>query len=203
MAASCSKNAKSAGNACNRCLVLLVMTLLVVCSGWTFAQNTTAPTEYLLGPQDTLDIFVWKEVDLTRSVIVRPDGGISFPLAGDMQVAGKSVRKVQEEITRKITPYIPEAVVTVSVSKVAGYRIYVIGKVNKPGEYVLGNYVDVAKAISIAAGLNPYAEQANIKVIRHQDGKESVFRFDYGEFTQGKNLSQNIALESGDMVIVP
>ncbi len=194
--------ATSAARFC-RLLLLVVVSVLALWSGGTFAQGSAAPTEYLLGPQDVLDIFVWKEEELTRSVIVRPDGGISFPLAGDMQVAGKSVRMVQEQITKKIIPYIPEAVVTVSVSKVAGYRIYVIGKVNNPGEYVLGNYVDVAKAISIAQGLNPYAEQGNIRIVRHQNGKESVFRFDYGEFIQGKNLSQNIALESGDMVIVP
>ena len=106
MTASPSKNTRSGSNAGKRYLLLLVMSLLAVCSGWTFAQGASAPTEYLLGPQDVLDIFVWKEEELTRSVIVRPDGGISFPLAGDMQVAGKSVRKVQDEITKKIIPYI-------------------------------------------------------------------------------------------------
>ena len=158
---------------------------------------------YRIGPQDVLDVFVWREEDLSKSVVVRPDGGISFPLAGDIQVAGKTVKNVQAEITERMKAFIPEATVTVSVGQIAGYRIYVLGKVNSPGEYVLGTYVNVSKALAIAKGLNPFAEQGAIKIVRSEDGQQKVFNFNYADVIQGKNLQQNIVLQSGDMIMVP
>lgn len=158
---------------------------------------------YRIGPQDVLDVFVWREEELSKPVVVRPDGGISFPLAGDMQVAGKSVKDVQAEITERMRAFIPEATVTVSVAQIAGYRIYVLGKVNSPGEYVLGTYVDVSKALAIAKGLNPFAEQGSIKILRRENGQERVFNYNYADVIQGKNLQQNIVLQSGDMIMVP
>jgi polysaccharide export outer membrane protein len=98
---------------------------------------------------------------------------------------------------------VPEAVVTVSVSQIASYRIYVLGKVNNPGEYVLGTRVDVAKALAIAKGLNPYAEQDKIRIVRREQDGERVFDFNYADVLQGKNLQQNILLKGGDLIIVP
>lgn len=158
---------------------------------------------YRIGPQDVLDVFVWREPDLSKQVVVRPDGGISVPLAGDIQVAGKAVKDVQTEITQRMQAFIPEAAVTVSVGQVAGYRIYVLGKVNNPGEYVLGTYVNVSKALAIARGLNAFADQGAIKVVRSENGQERVFNFNYADVIQGKNLQQNIVLQSGDMIMVP
>jgi len=166
-------------------------------------SSNTVENEYLLGPEDQLQISIWKEEDLNRLVIVRPDGRISFPLVGELYVAGKSVHQVQKDITRRVRKYIPEALATVSVSEVASYRIYVLGEVKKPGQYVLGTYVDVVKAITLAEGLTPYAEQDGIKIIRRSDGKEKVFKFNYEDTKKGKNLAQNILLESGDVVVVP
>jgi polysaccharide export outer membrane protein len=170
-------------------------------SGNVAAQASSQP--YRVGAQDVLDIFVWREEDLTKPVIVRPDGGISFPLAGELVVAGRTVKEIQDELTKRIQAYVPEAVVTVSVSQIASYRIYILGKVNNPGEYVLGTYIDVAKALSIAKGLNPYADQGSIRIIRRQAGGEHVFKFNYADVIQGNNLEQNIMLQSGDTIIVP
>ncbi len=158
---------------------------------------------YRIGPEDVLYISVWKEPELQREVLVRPDGGISFPLAGNVQVAGKTTQDVEAEITRKIRRYIPDAVVTVSVKTISGYTIFVIGKVKNPGQFTLGRYVDVIQALTLAGGVTPFAEEDEISVLRRQDGKQVVFPFDYTEVKNGKKLEQNIRLQSGDVVVVP
>lgn len=182
--------------------LMMTLALLMLCPGVDAADQATG-LAYHVGPQDVLDIFVWREPDLTKPVVVRPDGGISFPLAGDLMVAGKTPAEIQAELTKRIQAYVPEAVVTVSVSQIASYRIYVLGKVNNPGEYVLGTRVDVAKALAIAKGLNPYAEQDKIRIVRREQDGERVFDFNYADVLQGKNLQQNILLKGGDLIIVP
>lgn len=162
-----------------------------------------AEDEYRIGPEDVLEISVWKEPDLQREVLVRPDGGISFPLAGNIQVAGKTTREVEGEITKRIQKYIPDAVVTVIVKQISGYSIFVIGKVNKPGQYTVGRYVDVMQALTLAGGLTPFASENKIKVIRRVNGKETVYRFKYSDVKDGDDLKQNIILRSGDVVVVP
>ena len=159
---------------------------------------------YRIGPEDVLMISVWKEEELQREVLVRPDGGISFPLAGDLAVAGKTTQEVELEITRKIRRYIPDAVVTVSVKTISGYTIYVNGKVNSPGKFTLGRYVDVVQALTLAGGLSPFAKEGSIMVQRrNQGGAITVYPFNYKEIRKGKNLQQNIILQSGDVVVVP
>ncbi|WP_226801557.1 polysaccharide biosynthesis/export family protein [Alkalilimnicola sp. S0819] len=158
---------------------------------------------YRIGPEDLLDISVWKEEELQREVLVRPDGGISFPLAGDIQVAGKTVKQVQDELAKRIRKYIPGAVVTVATKTIAGYRVYVMGKVNNPGQYSVGRYVDVMQALTLAGGMTPFADENKVKVIRRVDGGEEVYGFDYSKVRAGKSLEQNILLRSGDVVVVP
>ena len=159
---------------------------------------------YRIGPEDVLLISVWKEEELQREVLVRPDGGISFPLAGDLAVAGKTTQEVELEITRKIRRYIPDAVVTVSVKTISGYTIYVNGKVNNPGKFTLGRYVDVVQALTLAGGLSPFAKEGSILVQRrNQRGTITVFPFNYKQIRKGQNLQQNIILQSGDVVVVP
>jgi polysaccharide biosynthesis/export protein len=170
-------------------------------TGQSAAQATR---DYLIGPEDLLFISVWQEPDLQREVRVRPDGGISFPLAGNVQVAGKSVQEVTGIITQRVQKYIPAAVVTVSVQQVAGYNIFVIGQVNRPGQFRLGRYVDVMQALTLAGGLTPFANADDITIRRRTaDGQERVFEFDYGAVQSGDNMEQNIVLQSGDVVVVP
>jgi len=158
---------------------------------------------YRIGPEDLLEISVWREESLHREVLVRPDGGISFPLAGDIHAAGKTPQEVQYEITRRIRKYIPEAVVNVSVKQVSGYRIFVVGKVNNPGQFVVGRYVDVLQALTLAGGLTPYANERGIKVLRNEGGEQKVYPFQYSAVKDGRALEQNILLQSGDTVVVP
>jgi polysaccharide biosynthesis/export protein len=159
--------------------------------------------DYQLGPEDVLEISVWKEEGLKKEVLVRPDGGIAFPLAGDMQAAGKTARQLQQEITQRLEKFMSDPVVSVAVLKVAGNKIYVIGKVNKPGEYIAGRYVDVLQVLSMAGGLTPFAAENDIKVLRKESGKDLVFPFRYSDVKKGSNLDQNIVLKGGDVVVVP
>lgn len=160
--------------------------------------------DYLIGAEDVLEISVWREPELQREVLVRPDGGISFPLAGDIEAAGRTPEDLQREIAKRIRRYIPDAVVTVSVKKILGYSVFVIGKVNKPGQFTLGRYVDVIQALTLAGGLTAFASEGGIKILRRSEsGEETVFRFDYGQVKKGRKLGQNIVLLNGDTVVVP
>jgi polysaccharide export outer membrane protein len=168
------------------------------------APNTrTAVPDYEISPEDVLGISVWKEDGLTKEVLVRPDGGISFPLAGDLQAAGKTAQEIELEITRRLMKYMAQPVVSVTVLKVVGNKIYVMGKVNKPGEYLAGRYLNVLQALSLAGGLTPFAAENDIKVLRKQGGRDLVFPFNYSEIRKGNNLEQNITLKGGDVVVVP
>lgn len=167
-----------------------------------YGTNAHLPN-YRISPEDVLDISVWREEDLQGQVIVRPDGGISFPLVGDMRAAGMTPAELQAEITQRLEAYIPDAVVTVSVAELRGLRIYVSGRVQNPGQYTVGRYVDVLQAISLAGGLTPFADERSISVIRRENGREVVFPFNYREVQRGRNLKQNILLQPDDVVVVP
>ena len=158
---------------------------------------------YKIQPGDVLEISVWKEESLLRQVLVRPDGGMSFPLVGDVQAAGKSIEELQGVVTQRLTKYIPDPVVTVSTHQLNGNKVYVIGKVNRPGEFVANRYIDVVQALSVAGGMTPYAAANKIKVLRRENGKLKSIPFRYGDVETGENLQQNIVLQSGDVVLVP
>src|SRR5262245_5905120 len=158
---------------------------------------------YILGPEDVLTISVWKDEHLTKECVVRPDGMVSFPLVGDVQAAGRTVEDVRLDITKRLTRFIPNAQVSVSVTKLLSYKIYVVGRVAKPGEYMVGHHTDVLQALSLAGGLTPFAAENDIKVIRRKDGEELVFEFRYGDAKKGRDLKQNILLQRGDVVLVP
>jgi polysaccharide export outer membrane protein len=159
--------------------------------------------DYEIGPEDVLGISVWKEQDLQREVLVRPDGWITFPLVGNLKAAGRTAYELEQEIRLKLRKFIPDPVVTVSVLKIQGLKIFVLGRVGKPGEYMVGRYVDVLQALTLAGGLTPFAKESQIKIVRKQDNKEVVIPFDYSEVKHGRQLNQNIKLKSGDTIIVP
>lgn len=158
---------------------------------------------YRVSAEDLLEISVWKEPDLQREVVVRPDGGFSFPLVGDVRAAGKTPAELEQEIAEAIQEYVPGAVVTVSVLEIRGLRIYVSGNVENPGQYTVGRYVDVLQAITLAGGLTPFADAGDIRIIRREGGDERVFEFDYREVQRGRNMEQNIMLQPDDVVMVP
>jgi polysaccharide biosynthesis/export protein len=165
------------------------------------AAETTGA--YEIGPEDLLEISVWNEKELQREVTVRPDGWLTFPLVGNIQAAGKTPQQVETDIKTRLRKYIPDPVVTVTVKKVQGLKIFVIGKVGKPGEYMVGRYVDVLQALTLAGGLTPFADEDDIKIVRKQNGKETIIPFDYSQVKRGRRLEQNIQLKSGDVIVVP
>jgi polysaccharide export outer membrane protein len=162
-----------------------------------------ADDAYRIGPEDVLEVSVWKEEGLKKDVLVRPDGAISFPLAGDLQAAGRTVAEVREELARRLEKFIPEPVVSVLVNRIASNKIFVIGRVAKPGDYAAGRYVDVLQALAMAGGLNAFADEKAIKVIRKEGGRDVVLPFDFAAVSRGEKLEQNIRLQGGDVVVVP
>jgi len=160
-------------------------------------------TGYIVQPGDILDISVWKEKDLQREVVVLPDGSLSFPLAGELQASGKTVEQLRKDIGTRLSKYIPGAVVTVSAKQIQGNKIYIVGKVNRPGEYAASRYVDVMQALSIAGGVTPFAAVNDIHVLRRVNGVQTAIPFKYSKVESGRNLKSNIILQSGDVVVVP
>ncbi len=160
-------------------------------------------TDYRLGPDDVLMISVWKNPELTREVIVRPDGKISFPLVGETQAGGRSVQALEEELKEKVSEYIPGVNLTVMVNQANNYKIYVIGQVPRPGEYRLGQAINVMQALSKAGGLATFAQRDEIIILRTENGAQKKIPFNYKEVKQGKHLEQNINLQPGDVVVVP
>lgn len=164
---------------------------------------TGSGVEYLLGAEDVLLIAVWKDEHLTKEVVVRPDGFVSFPLVGEVQAAGRTVEEVRADIAKRLAKYIPNPNVSVAAMKVLSYRIYVLGRVNKPGEFLIGHTTDVLQALSLAGGLTPFASENDIRIIRRINGEQQVIPVPYGDLKRGKSLERNALLQRGDVVMVP
>ena len=158
---------------------------------------------YLIQPGDVLEVSVWREEYLERQVSVQPDGMISFPLVGVLRAAGHDVRQLQQEVAERLSQYIPDPVVTVSIKDIRGNRIYVIGQVKKPGHFVMNPTIDVVQALAMAGGTTPFASLNDIRILRRSGDRLTSIEFRYGDVEKGRNLQQNIILQSGDVIIVP
>jgi polysaccharide export outer membrane protein len=171
-------------------------------------QMPSTPTrrpwpDYIIGPGDILDISLWRDDALTKQVVVLPDGKISYPLIGEIIAGGRTIGDLKSEIAEKLVPYVPEPVLNIEVKQVNSMILYVIGRVNSPGRFVLNANVNVLQALSIAGGLNPFAKRSKIKIFRKQGDQTKVFPFNYDEVVDGVNLGQNITLQRGDVIVVP
>jgi polysaccharide export outer membrane protein len=158
---------------------------------------------YHIGPGDVLDVSVWKDETLTRSCVVRPDGFISFPLIGDVPASNKTVFELKSEMEGKLKRFVPEVVLFIDVKQINSLIVYVIGKVNNPGRFIMVVDVDVLLALATAGGLNVFAKGRKIRIFRHGSNETTIFPFDYDEVVDGKHLEQNIHLRRGDVVVVP
>ena len=159
--------------------------------------------DYLIGRGDILDISVWKDEALTKLVTVLPDGKISFPLIGDIDAAGKTVTSLRNELNKKIEQYVPDPNLSVVVQQVNSMMIYIIGRINHPGRFVLNTNINVLQALSMAGGLNPFAKKNKILIFREENGKTTIFKFRYNDVSRGEALEQNIILKRGDIIVVP
>jgi len=166
-------------------------------------SDTGAVVRYEVQPSDLLQISVWREPDLTKEVLVRPDGAFSFPLAGDISAVGKTVEELRVELVERLSRYIPDLVVTVAVLEVRGNKIYVIGQVNQPGEFIVNPRVDVMQALSLAGGTTAFASPSAIFVLRRDNGQQRRLPFNFEAVLRGRDLEQNVLLRTGDVVVVP
>jgi polysaccharide biosynthesis/export protein len=171
--------------------------------GAVAAVAQTLP-DYKLHPGDKLVIGVYDDPKLMpQDITVTPDGKISYPMVGEMLVGGKTVEQTRLELAAKLKKYIADPVVTVMVTEVKGNVVYVIGQVNKPGQLTMNPTINVLQALSMAGGGNPYAKLDSIIVIRSTAAGQRLLSFKYGQVSAGRDLEQNVQLESGDVVVVP
>ena len=165
---------------------------------------TQSSDSYVIGPSDVLAIDVWKDPELTRTIPVRPDGKITLPLIGDLQVSGLTAPRLQHLITERLTEYISKPEVTVIVQAVKSQTYTVVGKIAHPGSYPLGKPTTVLEAIAIAGGFQEFARPKKVYVLRRGEASSrEKLPFDYNDVVKGKHLEQNVDLKSGDTVVVP
>ena len=188
---------------------ILIATFLTVAAMpiWVQADNQTPEPKdmamYKIGPGDVLEISVWEDQALQREVVVPPDGVISFPLVGDINVNGMTVTDLRSILKDRLQEFIRDATVTVTFRSVISQMAYVIGKVNNPGRFPIDMDTTVMQVLAMAGGLNAFADGDEIKIIRRDNGQSVQYKFDYDEVECGRNMEQNIVLKRGDVIVVP
>jgi polysaccharide export outer membrane protein len=196
-------------------LILLTSLLLTHCT--SLGQNATSPQtaqsaaeqggtsqDYILGPEDVVEVLVWKNDDLSRVVTVRPDGKISLPLIGDVQAAGLSTTRLAERITEKLLTYYKERPqVSVIVQQFNSHAFYILGQVNKPGKYVMKTGTTFLQGITLAGGLAEFASKHKILLLRRDrnSGQEEKILINYRDVLSGEQ--PNLVLRPGDTIVVP
>jgi polysaccharide export outer membrane protein len=180
---------------------LISILLLALASSFALAQNEP----YRINPGDVLLIFVWNEKDLSQELLVHPDGKIGLPLVGQLVAGGLTSEELQNNIVEGLGKFMKDKPsVAVSIKQTAGNKIYVLGKVNRPGDYPINRPTDIMQALAMAGGLNAFAAESSINVLhRTKDGAQKAIKFRYNDVKGGEELQSNILLESGDVVVVP
>ncbi len=186
---------------------LILAIAVLVCWASDGAASEPAPVDevepYRIQAGDVINISVWKEPDLQADVLVRPDGGLSFPLTGEHKAAGQTLEELRAAVDERLRKFVPDPLVTVTVRAIGGNRIYVVGKVGRPGEFPFSRPLDVMQALGLAGGTTPFAELNDIRILRREGSRQIAIRFRYSEVERGRSLEQNILLKSGDTVVVP
>ena len=177
----------------------------VAATAWAAAPAAPVAQDeaYRLQPGDVLQVNVWKETDLQLEVLVRPDGAITFPLVGELPAAARTFEAVRADLEQRLGKYIPDVLVTLSAKLLSGNRIYVIGKVNRPGDFAINRPTDVTQALALAGGTTPFADVDGIRILRRVGAQQRSLSFKYSDIEHGRNLEQNVVLLAGDTVVVP
>ena len=161
------------------------------------------PPGYTIGTDDVLNVMFWRDKEMTADVVVRPDGRITLPLVNDIVAVGLTPEQLRDRIKAEASRYVEEPSVTVVVKQINSRRVFITGMVGKPGAYPMTKAITVLQLISLAGGLDEYANSKNIMIMRRQDGQQVALKFIYNDVRKGKNLKQNIELQAGDTVVVP
>jgi polysaccharide biosynthesis/export protein len=169
----------------------------------TKEQDATTPTDYVIGPGDTLHVFVWKEPDLSRDVAVRVDGKITMPLVGDVEAAGRTPQQLGAELGKGLAKFLESPQVTLAVAQANSSRFFIIGQVVKSGDFPLTSRVNVLQALALAGGFREYAKTDEIVIIREGKGGQSVIPVNYKKLESGRDMSQNVPIRPGDVIVVP
>lgn len=159
--------------------------------------------DYQIGPGDVLQIFVWKEPELTKDVTVRLDGRVTVPLLGDTEAAGRTPQQLAEELAKSLGKFLESPRVTVGVNQANSTRFYVVGQVGKPGEFPLTGRTTVLQALALAGGFRDFAKTDNVIIIRQDRAGQNVIPVNYKKLEEGKDVSQNVLLRPGDTIVVP
>ena len=166
------------------------------------AETSAVSSDFVIGLEDVLGINVWKEPELSMGqVAVRPDGCISLPLVGDMKASGLTPLQLKKNIEEKLKKFLASPTVTVIVLQIKSQNVSIVGEVSKPGVYYMGSPMTILELLSRAGGFLQFSDKKNILIIRKKDN--SIQNFNYEDVSKGRNISQNIVLENGDIVIVP
>ena len=184
-------------------MIFLALFILTSVVGTEKVLAADKPDIYQLRQGDTVLISVWREDTLQRQVIVLPDGSITFPLIGRVEVAGLSTPEVEQRIAKKLKEYIPEPIVTVVIVGIDGNRAYVTGKVIHPGPLIISGPITVLQAISLVGGFDKFADEGGIKVIRSKPDGQEIIPVKYSDIISGRSTSTNILLKAGDTLVVP
>ena len=161
------------------------------------------PKTYIIGEQDVLSIDVWKEKDISQTVVVRPDGKITIPLVDEVYVVGLTPVQLQSLLEDKLKPFLTVPQVTVIVKEISSRKVYLMGQVGRTGPFLINSTTTVLQLIAQAGGLRDFAKRKKIYIMRTDNGKTEQFRFIYDEVIKGKHLEQNITLRPGDTIVVP
>lgn len=159
---------------------------------------------YVIGESDVLEIDVWKEKEISRTIPVRPDGKISLPLVGEIEAAGLTPMQLQDDLTQRLKAYIENPEVTVIVSNPLSHQFNVVGEVMRPGSYPLSEAMTVLDAVAQAGGFKDFAKETKIYVLRPMPGGIRVrIPFNYKQVIKGRDLQENVSLKPGDTIVVP
>ena len=167
------------------------------------APGVALPADYVIGPEDVLAVLFWRDKEMSGDYVVRPDGQITLPLLNDIQAAGLTPEELRDSLTKAASKLIEDPSVTVGVKAINSRKVFITGMVGKGGSYPLTSPTTVVQLISIAGGLQEFADEKKILIVRVEKGQQVAYKFNYKDFAKGKNLKQNIQLKPGDQVIVP
>jgi polysaccharide export outer membrane protein len=167
------------------------------------AEVAAESNQYVIGPEDVLYIYVWKEEALTRTIPVRMDGKISLPLIQEIKAAGLTPLQLKEVLTRRFKEFVENPIVSVTVMEANSYKVYVTGYVKNPGVYRLRSETSVAQIIPMAGGFADWANQRKILIIRNEDGREKRITVNYKKIIGGSDPGSNVILKPGDTIVVP
>jgi polysaccharide biosynthesis/export protein len=166
-------------------------------------RGADLPPDYVIGPDDILDIIYWRDKDMSAEVAVRPDGRITLPLLNDVQASGLTPDQLRTYLMTAAAKFVEDPNVTVVVKTINSRKVFVMGLVAKPGPYPLSGPTTVMQALSMAGGIQEFSDSKNILIMRNENGRPVAYRFNYKDVLKRKNLKQNIELKPGDTIVVP